>query len=433
MAMHANILSYLKFFLDNILKFSANRFFPYLGISLIGILVANKNFEEFSFFSYVSSAFIFPATIATFTFYAVGNLTPSSIDSKNKVVFNSILFLALVFSSFVVFACFLILIFSQKEISSYPSEYNAKELAICYIVYIFIYVLNSFFNCYYEAWIKDRSSNIGRMVSFIPLIIFAIVAFFLHSQLNYSYFVVVLMTVCGFFELAYYIYISRKNRLFSLHVDLQTMRTLVLIGAPQGLGLALQRLAFFLVNKRLLLIDKDFVSVFSVAISIVSLLAIPVSAFTQIHSIHITRNRTQPLYSYPILLLFGSALPSTILITYFDRLILPLYGLKSELLDQDPWISLGILAMLLSTASLMLITAHLRAYGQSVIPQIIINLSVYGVYVSTVFSGFLDNRPLSYLLFTYAITFLLCLLILISSERINLLKFGVPKGALHTG
>lgn len=430
--MHTHVSNYLSFYISNILKFSANRFFPYLGISLVGILVANKNFEEFSFFSYISSAFIFPATIATFTFYAIGNLTPSPQDTKNKEIFNSIFFLALVFASLVASACSIILLFSSNEISAYPSDFKAKELAFWYIIYIFIYVLTSFFNCYYEAWIKDRSSNIGRMIGFVPLITFTIIGFFIHNPLNYSYTVVVLMTVCGFFELIYYLYISRKNRLFSLHLNPNTMRTLIAIGAPQGFGLALQRLAFFMVNKRLLLIDKDFVSVFSVAISIVSLLAIPVSAFTQIHSIHVTRNRTEPLHAHPILLLLASALPSAILITCFDNLILPLYGLRGDLLGQDPWISLGILAMLMSTASLMLVTAHLRAYGQSVAPQIIINLSVYGVYVSTVFSGFLDNRPLSYLLFTYAITFLICLLLLTLRERLNLLKFGAPKGALHS-
>lgn len=421
---------YLRFYWSNILRFSANRFYPYVGISIVSILIANKNFEEFSYFSYISSAFIFPATIATFTFYAIGNLPTFRGIVEPEEVFSSTFLLALVSASLVAAACSVILLFSSDEMSAYPSDYKTKELAIGYLVYIFLYTLTCFFNCYFEAWVQDRSSNIGRMINFVPLSILALFNYVAFDSLNFSYVMVVLMVVCVFLELIYYVYISCTRRMFCSRVNFDCIGALVKIGAPQGFGLALQRLAFFMVNKRLLLVDKDFVSVFSVAISLVSLLAIPVSAFTQIHSIHVTRNKAGSLSLYPILILIISAFPSGVVVICLDEFVLPFYGLRLDVYEQDPLISVGILAMLISTALLMLVTAHLRAYGQTVKPQVIINLAVYGIYVSTVYSGFLDHRPLSYLLFTYAFTFFICFLLLVFRERLDLLNFTAPKKIL---
>lgn len=404
--------NYYRFYFSNILKFSANRLLPYIGMALTGILIAHKNFEEFSFFSYLSSAYLFPATIATFTFFAIGNVSPEH-GHNQKAIFNSAFAMAVALALLCSIACVVIFLLSQEEIHSYPPYYKAMDLAQWYILYIFLYIINSFFSSFYEAWVKDRTSTIGRAVGFVPLISIAVLWFFTTSPENYSYNVILLMTGSALLELVFYLIVSLHKNLFRFTYHSDIMRRILAIGMPLGLGLAAQRLAFFLVNKRLLLTDKDTVSVFAVAISVTSLLSIPIAALSQIHSIHATRNpKSIPVNALAYILVL-TLLPSTLLTGGFDHELLSLYGLRDQLLDTDPLISAALLAILLSTAPLMLVTAHLRARGRSVVSQVVINVFVYGIYLTAVYSGFLDNSPPSYLLFAYALTFLASCAVLI--------------------
>jgi Na+-driven multidrug efflux pump len=423
---------YIEFYKNNIIKFSFNRLLPYIGMAAIGVLIANKNFDEFSFFSYIASAFVVPATVATFTFFAMGNLISDESDPQGKVIFNSILLLATVFSGLSGLTCVGIIHLSVAEMSAYLPEYRSESLAYYYVLYIMLYIFSSFFNTYYETWAHDRTSFIGRAIGFAIISIGGVTSYYQMDSMNYSYHMVMLMTVGALLEVTYYVFIGVKKRLFSLNIDRQTIVALLRIGLPSSLGISLQRFSFFLVNKRLLLIDKDFVSLFSVAISVVVLLAIPVSAFVQIHSIYVTRNRAIKLNTQPITLLITTLLPPTVVFVAYDRTVLNFFGISDRLLEKNALYSLSIVAVLFTTSILMMLTSHLRAYERTHAPQLIMNLSMYGIYLGTVYSGILDNKPPLYLLFTYATTLIVCLVAIILHERINLLNPGIPRHSTVT-
>ncbi|MBA1244863.1 hypothetical protein [Pseudomonas japonica] len=411
---------YVDFYLENIFKFCANRFLPYIGLTFAGILLAHKNIDEFSFFSYISSAFIFPATIATFIFYAIGNLPPPSSTEHRQRVFNSSFAAAITLSGISCLVCTGILYASSAQLAAYASDYQTSRLSWFYIAYTFFYIINGFFNSYFEAWLKDKTSTTGRTLGFTFLVVVSSFGYFQWESLNYSTKLAELMLGCAVFESAYYLSRCLRLGLLSKSFEYKIISDLLRIGAPMGIGLAFQRLAILLVNARLLLIDKDFVSLYSIAMSIVSLLLIPASAFAQIHTIYVTRNKAIKLGFHPIVLLAINLAPAVFLIMYFGDAILPFYGLPPGLAGQVSEASHGTALILGSTAPLMLITAHLRAKGSSLRPQILINISVYCIYIPIIFSGALDNRPPTSLLFAYAITFLICMVSLLWVERKSL-------------
>lgn len=403
---------YFSFYLENIFKFTANRFFPYISMGLIGILIANKNMEEFAFFSYVASAFIFPSTIATFMFMAIGNL-----DSKNKnrgadEVFISSLVMAFIAAGLVGFACLLIIFSSKEELNVLPLSYNAVSFEYTYLSYIIIYIFNSFFNCFFESHIKDGTSSIARLLNFTPLMFSSLYVFFKLPSENSSLIMVQLMLGCSAVELVYYCYKSRKIVVRGAKFQPLLFKQLFILGAPTGIGLALQRFAFFIVNKKLFLLNKDLVSIFSIAISIVSLMAIPVSAFTQIHSIYVTRKSKIGLSLDAFGLLVMSMFLPLIVFLGFGKSVLLLFGISHKMLADHPYLIESVTSIFLVTGLLMLVSSHIRALGNTLVPQLVINITVYSVYVGSVLYGGLDGRSASFLLATYSVTYFICFLLL---------------------
>lgn len=405
-------MEYFSFYLENIFRFTANRFFPYISMALVGILIANKNMEEFAFFSYIASAFIFPATIATFMFMAIGNLTSKNQERGAEEIFISSLAMAFISAGLVGFACLLIIFSSKEELNILPLSYNAISFEYTYLSYIIIYIFNSFFNCFFEAHVKDGTSSIARLVNFIPLIFSSLYVFFKLPSENSSLTIVQLMLGCSAVELVYYCYKARKLDVWGAKFQPLLFKQLFTLGAPTGIGLALQRFAFFIVNKKLFLVDKDLVSIFSIAISIVSLMAIPVSAFTQIHSIYVTRKAKIGLSLDAFGLLAMSMFLPLVIFLGFGKTVLLLFGISHKMLADHPYLIESVTSIFLVTGLLMLVSSHIRALGNTLVPQLVINIMIYSVYVGSVFYGGLDGRSASFLLATYSVSYFICFLLL---------------------
>ncbi|TMU78601.1 hypothetical protein FGA82_15275 [Pseudomonas fluorescens] len=403
---------YFSFYRENILKFTANRFFPYISMSIIGILLANKNIDEFAFFSYIAAAFIFPATIATFMFMAIGNLTSRHPNHGIQEIFISSFLIAAISATFVICACVTIIYFSSEEVQTLPLHYRATALEFTYLTYIAVYIFTSFFNSFFEAHIKDKTSSKARLINFVPLITSATLIFLIAPAENSSLAIVRLMLVCAVIEFAYYLYISLKRDLWSGHVQPDLCLQLFKLGAPTGIGLSLQRLAFFIVNKKLFLVDRDLVSIFSIAISVVTLMTIPVSAFTQIHSIYITKKPGSKLNIDAFILLTASMVMPLMLFAGFGHSILMIFGVSNDMQAGNTYLTESITSMFLATGLLMLISSHIRALGNTVIPQIVINAAIYLIYVGSVFYQGVESKTAFSLLSTYSASYFVCFLLL---------------------
>lgn len=408
--------SYANFYYSSIIKFSANRFFPFVSMAFAGILVANKNFDEFAFFSYITSAFIFPATVVTFMFRAVGNLSLEGGRTRQNI-FMSSFFLVVACSFLVAAACYLITITSDREIDSLSKNYKALTFCYVYLIYISIYILTSFFNAYFEAHVKGNSSSIARLMNFCPFMFFSGAEFVLSDKENYSLTIAYLMLGCECLELAYYLYKSSTLKLWQLSFNHSVLRHLFIIGGPNGLGLASQRLAFFMANKKLFLIDKDLVSIFSIAVSITTLLIIPVSAFTQIHSIYVSRNGKPGLSSMVFRYLALSMFIPIAILAVWGIEIGQLFGVTAHMYKADPWLNPSLIFMFCCTSLMMLVSAHIRALGNTIITQIVMNAVVYIGYVGYIFRYADSSMPGSTLLTTYSLCYLLSFLFLGANVR----------------
>ncbi|WP_439852885.1 hypothetical protein [Pseudomonas syringae] len=404
---------YLYFYLENILKFIGNRLFPYVSMTFVGVLIANKNIDEFAFFSYISSAFIFPATVATFMFMAIGNLEDKIGRSSVGEIFISSLVMAAISAGLVGGVCVFIIFLSRQELAALPSDYSGVSFTYFYLGYIMVYIFNSFLNCYFEAHVRSRISSYARLLNFLPLMVCSTYAFFSLSPENFSLIIIQFMLVFSVLELVFYCYMVKKLGLWKSEFQIELFRKLFKLGAPTGIGLALQRLAFFIVNKKLFLVDKDLVSIFSIAISIVSLMSIPVSAFTQIHSIYVTRKANIGLSLTPFLLLGVSMLGPLVVFLVLGNKLLLLFGLSDKILVANSYLTESITFMFLVTSSLMLVSSHVRALGTTLVPQIVINLSVYSIYVGCVFFGGIEGKAAWFLLSAYSVAYLICFFLLI--------------------
>ncbi|MGH8601355.1 MAG: hypothetical protein ACREXR_00790 [Gammaproteobacteria bacterium] len=392
-------MDYFRNFRENIAPFTISRLLPYLSITITIALQAHKNFSDLPMLAYLLATYAVPVSIISMSIAIIGNFVALNKGSfeKNNLLFRTGFTASLILAAITTAACLLVHLYWVSDSGIYGVDAaKLKSMSFIYIASTPFLVINTFLFFFNEAYKKASSSTRIESISAAASFIFVFAAYALSEDNNFCYFSIASIVVCEILTLGMYAFLSKKRRFtFTISFNIHLFKKIAAVGVPISFGLGGQKIFFFLMTERLIRISPDLVSMLSVTMSIVGFLLIPTSAFSQLHSLYISRN-TRSLSMYNKVGMLYLAIISIVTIApfvLFSGVFYEVFGGTEPLATQK--LTVAVTFFLVTSGLIAFGMSQLRAIKDTLTPQVIMNslmlLILYPVFISSYF----DNADLA--------------------------------------
>ncbi|WP_027710543.1 hypothetical protein [Dickeya chrysanthemi] len=397
---------YFLNFYKKIFPFCTSRFSPYIGFMIITIVMARYNREELAVFSYFTAFFALPVTILSMPLAMIGNLVVSGQrdGESGGAIFLSGIPLGIVLS---ISGFFISWVIGALFLNSYD-----KESYQIYIYCVPLLIFNNYLFFFIESFLS--SGFIAKIKVFFSLIssfFIALIAFYLNDIKAIYVFVSFLFMEVSF--LFFYVGIIFYKKINWNVKDVNYKRTssqLIKFGSPIAIGLAGQKLVYFLLTQRLMGINPLHVSDLSVVMSVVGLIGIPVGAFSQIHSLFVSERKLSEqynLFKVGVFFILSICFIIMLLFSIFGKEILMLYGNNPLLNNTTVYVSIFLL--FITSSYMQLGMSHLRAINDTLIPQGIANIVLIIFFLPIIWMPSFNNMAVSgFIIVQSSCLFIIC-------------------------
>lgn len=393
--------TYTQYMRARLAPLTTSRIMPYCGITFLLALTAHNQASDVALIAYVLAIFSVVSVMASMSLGAMGNLVAECAgDVRQKEnLFRGGFGIALVMASGVL----LIGVMLASAVPWLPGALmdvnKIRYLAFIYIMAIPLLVVNTFLHFFHEANGDAGVCSWVKMVSTLCCVVYLCVAYkvsengqFVYWAMAYFVFGEALLLLCMVL-----LTWRRKFNFIPVYCK-RTVLNVTRLGLPIALGLAGQKLYFYLLNERLAVLMPGGVAQLSVYMSVVGLLLIPVVAYCQAHSLYISGQADGSWRSYlkgQTGLLGLTGLMLGVLLLSGGRLFFWL-GENIVPFDQRAFITTAVL--LSSSAILSLSTSHLRGLRDTLAPQLIMNTLMLSVLVPIIYLVRVDSADIHFYL-----------------------------------
>ena len=405
-------MDYQQTLKKNLIAFITSRLTPYLGITLILTFQAHQNFSDLAVLAYLLATYSVPASLLAMLLAVVGNLVAlnGSEFGKNQTLFRSGFTIAAALAACVFIICLTIhsLWITRLSINT-ANPLMPTSVSQIYLLSTPLLVINTFLFFFNEAYFQATSSSRIKIKATLSAIGLTLLTFFISDSKHFIYFAALFFVLLELLTLIMYVRLSKKRGLsFKPLLSLSVFKDILAMGIPVAVGLGIQKVYFLLFTDRLIRIDSEMVSLLSVSMSIIGLLLIPVSAFSQLHSLHIGHN-IQALLRYNrkgsvflCALMAGPGGLFYLFSDYFYRFFASEYtAIPTEL-------PLAVTVLFLATALINFSMGQLRAIKDTLVPQAIAGtVLLVGLYPLIASHAF-DDAGLATFLYAEASALVVC-------------------------
>ncbi|UJR52618.1 hypothetical protein [Dickeya zeae] len=418
---------YILNFYKKIFPFCVSRFAPYIGFMIITIVMARYNREELAIFSYFTAMFALPITILSMPLAMIGNLvTSGQRDGKSGgAIFLSGMPLAIILS--------ISGFFISWGIGKFFLNLYDKESYLVYICCVPFLIFNNYLFFFIESFISSGFiAKVKLFLSLLSSLLISLISFYLNDMKAVYVFWSFLFIEVSFFFFYGGIILYKKID-FKLK-DLNYKRTtsqLINFGSPIAIGLAGQKLVYFLLTQRLMGINPLYVSDLSVIMSVIGLISIPVGAFSQIHSLFVSERKFPEQYGFfkiGLFLILLICLFIMLLLSFFMKEVMMLYGNGALLNNTSVYISIFLL--FITSSYMQLGMSHLRAINDTLIPQGVANIVLIILFLPIIWMpSFSSMNVPSFIIVQAACLFIICLFLFLRVKSKALSQGGCHNGS----
>ena len=381
-------MHYEKYMCRSFLPFVTSRIMPYCGITFLLAMVAHNRASDLVFISYVLAIFSVVSVMASMSLGATGNLIAEQSDDiqVRARLFRGGFSVAVVMALVALLVSYMVLVLTFYMPGAQMNVDKVLALAAIYIGAIPLLVINTFLQFFHEASGEARTCSMIKTGTTICSCAYLCLAFlavgdgsFVFWAMGYFLFGEAILLLC-------LLWLSWHRHLdFSPTYCKRTVRNIAVLGFPIALGLAGQKLYFYLLNERLATVMSVLVAQLSVCMSVVGLFMIPVVAYCQAHSLYTSKYTEQHFTSYVkgqlgLLVLIVVLL---CVLSVAGQFLFFWLGEKIITFDRETFISTS--GLLASGSVLSLSTSHLRGLRDTLAPQLMMNMVMLSVLVPIIY------------------------------------------------
>lgn len=415
-------MSYFEHMRVSLVPFLLSRIVPFSGISFVLALVAHKSAAGLVLFSYVLAFFSVVSALVSMLLGAVGNLSAEvAIDElRSRLLFRNGLTLAFGFGVLAGLLCVMLvpvikLFFGSQLIGAE----KVGVLSVVYICAVPLLVVNTFLHVFHES---SGSAKICALVRFCVVLfscVYVLVAYFAVSAEDFY------LWGMGYFALSECLFLLclvlfSRARGFDFYPGFcrRVVRRILVLGTPIAIGLAGQKVYFYLLNEKLAVLATTLVAQLAVFMSVIGLLMVPVLACVQAHSLYVSAHPLVRSDAYLKALIGLTGLMAFIVfgVWMFGRDLFFLLG--GDVVAFDVSACLTVSVFLISGALLALNAAHLRGLNDTLAPQLIMNSIMLCMLLPAIYLSRVDSLDINfYLRLQSAGSFVGCLLMMIRIKQ----------------
>ncbi|WP_158150152.1 hypothetical protein [Pantoea agglomerans] len=354
-----------------LIPFFTSRLAPFASFALITIIISKLNYPELGRFSYLTAMFSLPVVLMSMPLAMIGNL---SVEKRLSNVNGKEIFLnGLPFAASLSMAGFIVSVLLKTLLINSVDSETIKASAV-YVSIVPMLIINTYLFYFVESYVSNVvMAKVKVITALLSGIIIFCVSFYVKPLMTHHVFYV--FAIIEVILMVLYLSVLIKSfGWMPLSFEYKSVKSVALnlarIGLPVSLGLAGQKLVYFLITQRITGFDMSIVSDLSVLMSCIAIFALPFGAFAQIHSLYISgNNKIDHKVFFKKGMIFSSLLISLIIgiAWVFYPYLIDLYGADKRLLSTQFFVSV---ACFFTTSSIMLLCmSHLRALQDTFIPQ----------------------------------------------------------------
>ena len=369
-------MNYSEAVRKSLLAFTVGRLTPAIGISTVFVLMAHKSADDLPVFSYVLAAATIISVFFSLILATIGNRAASLAHNlaAQREVFTGGFTLALIIAMITYLACFSATFFISRADGLQGLDKDAYwTLALIYIACTPLLVINTYLQLFLEA--IGQASSCARAKTTITLLgcILLTTLVTIISDSNFKYYATSYFLGSELLTSLYLISLTKDQNYYSLNSAKKVWRFFLGTGLPIAAGLSGQKLYFYLLTERLARIDTQLVAQLSVFMTVVGLLIIPSLALSQIHSLEVSRQvkYSSQFYRAGLSWIIGMMILSGTLLYFFASYIFLAVG--GSIFDYTMKLYFTLLMFLTCSSLLSLAISHLRARGETFLPQLSTN------------------------------------------------------------
>ncbi|RMU23283.1 hypothetical protein [Pseudomonas savastanoi] len=417
------MLPYTRNLKKNLWNFTISRLFPFFGISIAAALLAHKNIDDLPVFAYVLAIFSVVSTVFSMPLAAIGNIFHNKKKSLSaQEIFEDGFKIALVFSISSLVIAAIIIFFLSNTYSNGVSGHKLNLMSVCYVLAVPLLVINTFLHIFHES--SDGSSScakIKRKYTLLGCLILLISYFFIPKEF-FLYFAIGYFPIVETFILISLVLLSKElGYIFFIKKGSKIFHDILVLGFPIAAGLAGQKVYYYLLNEKLLSIKASLAGDLSICMSVIGCLLIPITAFSQMHSVYASKNKSveEKIYTQGIVTCTILVAVISVALFIFGKPLFYIFGDGSLEFSKNTFFVVTL--SIASSAYFMLTTSHLRSMNDTLTPQIIINVVMLAVLIPLIYFG-VSNDASVYVFITMQATTVLIVTALLQFRVFTLNK-----------
>ncbi|HEY1028435.1 MAG TPA: hypothetical protein VGE28_12525 [Pseudomonas sp.] len=372
-----------------------SRLFPFFGVSIAAALLAHKHISDLPAFAYALAVYAVVAAIFSTPLAVAGNIVHAHGESGGQGFFGDGFKVALVFSACSLLCSVAVLfLLSAVELNTATAG-RLYAVSAVYVLAIPLLVVNTYLHVFHEstgaagacASIKRKSVAVGCA--------FLIVSFFVVDDECFVFSAMGYFLLVEVLVLMWLIKLSWGRKLcFVYRGRSRVLNEVVLLGGPMAAGLVGQKLYYYLLNEKLLSVQEALVGELSICMSVIGCLSIPLVAFSQLHSVYVSKMRGGESNLYVQGFFACTLLIATVVgaLSFSGALLFYVFGGGSL---EFTAAAFGVMAFfVLGSGYLMAVVAHLRALNDTLVPQVLVNAIMLGVLLPVMYFFVLDGASI---------------------------------------
>lgn len=370
------------------IPFTTSRLMPYCGITVLLAVVAHNRASDLELIAYVLAIYSVLSVTASMMLAATGNLVAEHSDNTQEKAllfrggFSIVLLLALVSLALGLLIVSLMVHLPGAQIG----VSKIQGLAAIYVAAIPLLVINTFLQFYHEACGEAHACSKLKAGSTVLSLCYIAVAYsvadaegFIDWAMGY-FFCGELLLLLGLLKLS-----CQRGLSFCPRYCALTARNILTLGLPIALGLAGQKLYFYLLNEKLAMVLPALLAQLSVCMSGLGLLMIPIIAYCQAHSLYVSsyRQNRSILYLKGLLGVCGLVVLLLSLLSVTGKFIF--YWLGRNIIPFNGMTFITLACLLGSGSVLSLSTSHLRGLRDTLAPQMMMNIIMLSILIPIIY------------------------------------------------
>lgn len=366
-----------------------SRLMALTGISLVLALVAHKAPEDLGMFSYILALLSVISTVLPLLLATAGNQAASLLERPAELdkFFSGGFTLSLLVGALTTISC--LFVAHSVLATSGVQHWDKRTFWLICLIYTLatpLIATNSFLQMFFEATGKAKWVASTKLKTTLACSTLITLSYYYSNTVNFTLLAATYFPLSEASTLFLLIRPIHQQQYISIQNAKKTCYPLLKNGLPIAAGMSGQKIYFYLLMDRLARIDNVLNSKLSVFMTVAGLILIPSLALTQLHSFQVSQHPgyAKTFYRNGLAWTLGLLLVTAILVTAIGKRAFYIAG--GDTLHYDAQLLYTLIAFITSSSLLSLAVAHLRAKGETLAPQITINIIMLGLLAPLFYS-----------------------------------------------